>query len=129
LRELERIKYEKPWQKGQVKLFYSQLTDVLRTYMEDRFSFPAMEQTTHEIITTLKTMDLPDDKLVPKIKGVLETADLAKFAKYEPLPDENDLCLIGAFFFVNQTKQEEIKPTEEAVKEAMIKEKEESRQH
>jgi hypothetical protein len=129
LRELERIKNEKPWQKGQVKFFYSELTDVLRIYMENRFSFPAMEQTSHEILRSLKAVDLPDEKLLPKMKKILETADLAKFAKYEPLPDENDLCLLSSFFFVNQTKLEEIKSTEEAVKESLEREKAESLQH
>lgn len=129
LRELERIKNDKPWQKGHVKLFYSQITDVLRIYMENRYQFPAMEQTTHEILRSLKGVELPDEKLLPKIKQILETADLAKFAKYQPMPDENDLSLLGAFFFVNQTKVEEIKTPEEAAKESLQKEKEELMQH
>lgn len=126
LRALERIKNEKLWQKGQVKLFYSQLTDTLRVYMEERFSFPAMEQTSPEILKSLKGVDLTDDKLLTKMQKILETADLAKFARYEPLPDENDLCLISALFFVNQTKAEEIKSPEEAAKESLEKEKEET---
>lgn len=124
LRALEHIKNEKLWQKGQVKLFYSQLTDTLRVYMQERFNFPAMEQTTPEIVKSLKGVELTDDKLFTKMQQILETADLAKFAKYEPLPDENDLCLISALFFVNQTKIEEIKSPEEAVKESLEKEKE-----
>ncbi len=125
LRELEKIKTEKAWQKGLVKQFYSQLTDVLRIYLEERYQFPAMENTTAEILKSLKEVELPDDKLLAKMKKILETADLAKFAKYEPLPDENDLSLIGAFFFVNQTKLEEIKSLEDAAKETLQNEKEE----
>lgn len=125
LRELEKIKNEKAWQKGLVKQFYSQLTDVLRIYLEERYQFPAMEKTTDEILKSLKEVELPDDKLLAKMKKILETADLAKFAKYEPLPDENDLSLIGAFFFVNQTKLEEIKSLEDAAKETLQNEKEE----
>ena len=37
LRELDRIKTEKVWQKGKTKQYYSELTDTLRTYIEDRF--------------------------------------------------------------------------------------------
>lgn len=129
LRELEQIKNQKIWQKGQVKQFYSQLTDVLRIYMEERYHFPAMEQITTDILKSLKSVDLPDDKLLPKMKQILETADLAKFAKYEPLPDENDLSLISAFFFVNQTKIEDLKSPEEAAKESIEREKEETVQH
>ena len=122
LRELDRIKNEKVWQKGQVKHFYSQLSDTLRVYMEERFQFSAMERTTPEILKMLKTIDLPDDKLYSKVVQMLETADLAKFAKYEPLPDENDVNLIGAYFFVNQTKVEELKTPEEAASESLEKE-------
>ena len=107
LRELDKIKNEKIWQKGQVKQFYSQLSDVLRVYMEGRFGFLAMEQTTPEILNDLKLCDLSDTTLFQRMSYILETADLAKFAKYEPLRDENDNCLQGAYFFVNQTKAEE----------------------
>ena len=113
LRELDHIKQEKLWQKGEVKTFHSQLTDILRDYIEDRYGIPAPEQITTEILTSLKTVDLPDDKVLNKIQQVLELADLVKFAKMEPLPDENDLALMNAYFFVNQTKHEEIKSLEE----------------
>ncbi len=113
LRELDHIKQEKLWQKGEVKTFHSQLTDILRDYIEDRYGIPAPEQITTEILTSLKTVDLPDDKVLNKIQQVLGLADLVKFAKMEPLPDENDLALMNAYFFVNQTKHEEIKSLEE----------------
>lgn len=117
LRELEHIKHEKLWQKGEVKTFHSNLTDVLRDYIEDRYGIPAPEQITSEILESLKSVDLPDDKVLTKIRQVLEQADLVKFAKMEPLPDENDLALINAYFFVNQTKYEPPKPTEEQAKQ------------
>ena len=106
LRELDKIKTEKIWQKGHIKLYYSQLSDVFRKYMEDRFNFPAMEQTTPEILQSLKTIELPEEKLKLWTEAFLEMADLAKFAKYEPIPDENDSNLNEAYYFVNQTKIE-----------------------
>ena len=126
LRELDRIKNDKIWQAGQIKQFYSQLTDTLRRYMEERYHFPAMEQTSHEILQILKKTDLPDRKLYEKVERVLNTADLAKFAKYEPLPDENDMSLITAYFFVNQTKEEEMLTPEEAAQKSVNNEKTES---
>lgn len=113
LRELEHIKQEKLWQKGEVKAFHSNLTDVLRDYIEDRYGIPAPEQITSEILESLRSVDLPDDKVLMKIQQVLELADLVKFAKMEPLPDENDLALKNAYFFVNETKFEAPKPAEE----------------
>ncbi|WP_232526546.1 hypothetical protein [Marinilabilia rubra] len=124
LRELDHIKSEKLWQKGQVKEFYSELTDVLREYLEERYNIPAPEQITSEIMQSLKTVDLPDEKVKDKIQQVLELADLVKFAKMDPLPDENDLSLMNSYFFVNQTKYEEQKSTEQQAKE--LKEREEN---
>jgi len=88
------------------KQYYSQLTDTIRTYMEGRFGFPAMEQITPEILQALKNVDLPNEKLISGMEIVLEIADLAKFAKFEPLPDENNNCLIEAFNFVEETMPE-----------------------
>ncbi len=106
LRELDHVKDEKLWQKGQVKQFHSEITDILRKYMKERYRFNAIEQTSFEIMQELKKVKLPDPKLLEKIEKTFTTADLAKFAKFEPLPDENDLSLINAYFFVNQTKEE-----------------------
>lgn len=122
LRELDKIKKEKIWQAGQIKTFYSQLTDALRRYLEERYHFQAMEQTSGEIMDSLKRIELPDKKLYDKLHRILDTADLAKFAKYQPLPDENDLALISAYFFVNQTKEEPIVTAEEAAKESLARE-------
>jgi hypothetical protein len=113
LRELDRIKSEKIWQKGLIKQYYSQLTDTIRKYMEERFGFYAMEQTTPEILQALKNIELVSKNLQIEMTHILETADLAKFAKFEPLPDENNNCLAEAYNFVNQTKIEQIALTEE----------------
>jgi hypothetical protein len=116
LRELNRIKEEKIWQQGKTKLYYSELTDTIRTYIEQRFNVPAMEQTSEETLTEFKSERiLSEEKLFNSLEKILRNADLVKFAKYEPLPDENNLALVDAFFFVNQTKIEEKKPTETQV--------------
>lgn len=109
LRELERIKEEKIWQQGKTKQYYSEVTDVLREYILNRYGIPAMEQTSDETITAFtKQKYLPDEKTFENLKRILFNADLVKFAKYEPLPDENNLVLVDSYFFVNQTKIIEI---------------------
>ncbi|MDG5800420.1 hypothetical protein QA597_08625 [Marinilabiliaceae bacterium ANBcel2] len=123
LRTLDKIKSEKLWQRGMIKEFHSQITDTLRQYLEERYNFPAKELTSGEIIKELKRIELPDSKLLNKTEQVLNTADLAKFAKYEPTPDENDFSLLSTYFFVNQTKEEPIQTAEEAAQESLRKEK------
>ncbi|MGF7139788.1 hypothetical protein [Roseimarinus sediminis] len=113
LRELDRIREQKIWQQGNVKQFYSEVTDTLRDYIEDRFGIRAPELTTDEIIAAFKYRnDLIDKAVFDNLVNLLSTADLVKFAKFEPLPDDNNLTLVNAYFFVNQTKLEvkELKP-------------------
>jgi hypothetical protein len=113
LRELDRIKNEKIWQKEKIKQYYSEVTDVLRNYIEERFEIPAMEQTTHEILESFKyRRDLLGEKSFQNLSQILSLADLVKFAKYKPLPDDNNLTLVNSYFFVNETKKEEIRKPE-----------------
>jgi hypothetical protein len=126
LRKLDHIKKEKLWQKGQVKQFYSDISEILRHYIEDRYGVPAPEQITSEIMAALRNIDLPDDKVASRARQILDLADLVKFAKFEPLPDENDISLMNSYFFVNQTKYEAPQSEEEKTNE--LKEKESEKQ-
>lgn len=123
LRELDRIKNEKIWQKDKIKEYYSEVTEVLRTYIEDRFEIPAMEQTSEETLDSFKfRRDLLNGKLYSNLSRILNLADLVKFAKYIPLPDDNNLTLVDAYFFVNETKKEEIKTPEAPDREGKTEE-------
>ncbi|MCU4155759.1 hypothetical protein J1N10_07200 [Carboxylicivirga sp. A043] len=126
LEALGKIKEEKLWQHNRVKEYYSGVTDTLRHYIEERFEIRAMEQTTDEIMDSFKGVDVSGVKSIDNLKQILMTADLVKFAKHEPLPDENDLSMINAYFFVNQTKEEEIKSLEEEKAEMLKKEENEA---
>jgi hypothetical protein len=118
LRELDRIKDEKLWQKDKIKDYYSDITDTLRKYIENRYEIPAMEQTTDEILASFRhRKEILNDKLYGNLSQILSLADLVKFAKYKPLPDDNNLTLVDAYFFVNGTKIEEIKKPVETLEE------------
>ena len=66
-----------------------------------------MEMTSSQIIETLHRNE--ETKAVNRqLRDILEMADFVKFAKMNPLPDENDLSLMNAYLFINQTKVEEI---------------------
>jgi hypothetical protein len=113
LRELDRIKSEKIWQKDKTKQYYSEVTDVLRNYIEDRFEIRAMEQTTDEIMDSFRyRRDLLGEKSFTNLSQILTVADLVKFAKYKTLPDDDNLTLVNSYFFVNDTKKEEQKKPE-----------------
>ena len=57
-RELDKIKAQKLWQQKQVKEYYSRITYVIRWYISRRFSINALEHTTDEILSHLKTLSL-----------------------------------------------------------------------
>ena len=78
---------------GDVKAYYSEMTDVIRDYIEEVFEIPAKESTTSEVIQmlfqTIKTKKIQLSKeSVNDLKRVLQTADLVKFAKSEPMMNE-----------------------------------------
>ncbi len=110
MRELERIREEKLWQKNRFKEYYSELTDTLRKYVSERYGINAMESTTDEIMDSLVDVFKADAANETKLRGVLETADFVKFAKHEPLPDENDMALKHAIEFVEQTRSVVVAP-------------------
>ena len=119
LRELDRIKNEKLWQKDKTKQYYSEVTETLREYIVDRFEIPAMEQTSDETLESFRyRRDLLKEKSFEKLSQILKLADLVKFAKYKPLPDDDNMTLVNAYFFVNETKKEEMKKPEELKKES-----------
>lgn len=124
IRELDRIKSEKIWQKGKTKQYYSEVTDVLRFYIEDRFDIRAMEQTSDETLDAFSLRkNLISEKCYSNLSQILKLADLVKFAKYTPLSDDDNLSLVNAYFFVNQTRKEEVKKQEELKKELEEKDK------
>lgn len=104
LRELDKLKTEKLWQNDKVKLYYTRLADILRTYLWHRYDIKTLERTTDEILNSLKNTGFSDDEMFNKLEQILKTADLVKFAKMHPLPDENDRNMEDAYEFVNHTK-------------------------
>lgn len=90
---LNNLEKKELWQKGEVKEYYSELTDIARNYIEEAIQIPAMESTTSELIQALKTasakkkMSLTPET-VENLERVLRQADLVKFAKSKPLEFE-----------------------------------------
>ncbi|RMF24328.1 MAG: hypothetical protein D6765_11950 [Bacteroidetes bacterium] len=102
LRRLEWLERQKLWQQGQLKAYYSELSHILREYLEHRYHFPALESTTGEILETLKNRNM-NGELLEMLGEVLHTADLVKFAKAEPPPERNPLALKHGEAFVRRT--------------------------
>ena len=102
LNDLRSIESEHMWQRGMIKEYHSRLTDILRVYIEGRFGVMAMEMTTDEIMESLPTADLSKE-MKKALNEILIRADFAKFAKFQPGPQENEQSMKLAFDFVEGT--------------------------
>ena len=115
LRLLSELDTRQLWQKNQVKEYYVELTDIIRNYIEERFHTPAMELTTDELLYKVQLhRELQPYQTVLSV--ILHTADLAKFAKAQPLPQEHTDAMDKAREFVQTSRPVIIEtPTEKTI--------------
>lgn len=106
LEELKSLESEKLWQRGKVKEYHSKLTDIVRVYIENRFEIKAMEITSDEILEQFSLKKVISKELYEGLKEILFRADLVKFAKYQPISEENERSLAEAYRFIQSTIQE-----------------------
>ncbi|HEY4617334.1 MAG TPA: hypothetical protein VIH09_03990 [Flavobacterium sp.] len=90
---LNSLEKKELWQKGEVKEYYSELTDIARNYIEEAIEIPAMESTTSELILGLRAASVRkkmtvSQETIQNLERVLKQADLVKFAKSKPLDYE-----------------------------------------
>lgn len=94
------LRGEELWQKGKIKPYYSELTDILREFIEHRFGIPALEQTTDEIVSSMARYPDFSEEERQAVKRLLFLADLVKFAKEKPIGQENETHLATVESFV-----------------------------
>ena len=85
--DLEQLIAKSYLEEKKYKEFFSELSNILRHYLENRFFITAMEETTTELLESLQEIDLQNGAL-EKVREVLDLSDLIKFAKYEPQKHE-----------------------------------------
>ena len=123
IQALEEIKKEKLWQSGKTKEYYTRLTDAIRAYLNGELGISAMEQTSFETLHDLEKNKNVTKEQREKLAMMFETADFVKFAKAEPLPNENESNLNIAYGFVNETNETIREQEEKARQEAEAKER------
>jgi len=106
-RELEKLKEEQVWQKGELKHYYTRLTEILRQYLENRYGVCSLEMTTSETLEALVKTGFRKDESYTLLKTILNGSDLVKFAKYKPDPAENEEHFSNSWKFVENTKVKE----------------------
>ena len=97
------LKEKKLWETGMEKEYFTELTDILRRYMEGRFGINAIEMTSRQILSALSANPETKEKR-GMIRQILDMADFVKFAKVRPLPADNIASFDNALKFVEETK-------------------------
>lgn len=107
LTALDEIANEKVWQAGRDKVYHSAITDTLRNYLEEQFNLPALESTTDETMEMVRKAAFNPES-IQHLKHVLVLADLVKFAKEKPMPNEHERALEYARQFIQLTRPKEL---------------------
>ena len=100
---LDELEEKKLWQSGLVKQYYIELTEILREYLEKRYSINALEFTTAQLIGALSFTEMPADKRT-QLQNLLELADMVKFAKALPIGEENEMALRTSRELIDSTR-------------------------
>ena len=119
LENLEALRQKQLWQAGKTKEYHTELTDIVRTFIEEATGIRATEMTSEETVEEIDNLKLKIETSL--LKEIFTTADLVKFAKSEPLPHEHDRSMSEAVEFVKNL-WEQVKPKEEAQEVKEIKE-------
>ncbi|MDO5036360.1 MAG: hypothetical protein Q4D93_05310 [Porphyromonas sp.] len=112
MHSLEALRERRVWEQGQTKMYYTELTDIIRRYLWRVYDISTLDRTTAEILQEYKE-HVGRERMYRELSELLQTSDLAKFAKYEPLAEVNNRMQTVAVAFVEEHKPEPEETTEE----------------
>jgi hypothetical protein len=103
LRELQRITWPASYTDREVERYYTRLSDIIRTYLENRFQVPAPEQTTPEFLEAIRQSPMLTQDQQHRLRDFMERCDLVKYARWVPSEEECRAAAAMAWEFVQET--------------------------
>lgn len=103
MERLEELRSEEAYQEWEAKAYYTELSDILRHYLEERYLIPALEETTPKILNELSFTQI-DEEGKGRVRKILRTADMVKFAKQRPEAGKKKEALEEVLAFVERSK-------------------------
>ena len=97
---LARLAEKELIEKGELALFYTELTDIMKRYAGRHFEIPYLERTSEEVLSDLAAKEVS----APPLRAILEVADLVKFAKQMPGEQQGRSSLTMAVELVRDTR-------------------------
>ena len=118
LLELKKLENSKYLIQDEYKKYYSELTAIVRSYLEEDANISALESTTRQLIEKLEMLkDSGELKLkedtIRQFQKILQTADLVKFARSKPPTSQAEDDRKAVETIVMKTKEALPEPTEE----------------
>ncbi len=118
LKELEALDRSKYLIQDEYKAYYTELTDIVRSYLEEDVHVSALESTTDQLIERLEMLTdagelALDADTLDQFKRILKTADLAKFARLRPGAAKAEEDRKAVEQIVKKTHEALPEPTEE----------------
>ena len=118
LNKLAALKDKKLLEQDEVKQYHSELTDIVREFLEKRYKIRALEQTSDEIFSGLRHLEIAEENR-NRLRQILMLADLVKFAKQKPLAVENDQSMENAIGFVKAAGEADRLPKDTEKKDGL----------
>lgn len=100
LNALEVLRQKQLWQQGKAKEYHTELTDIVRNYLEETYHIQSTEMTSDQTLDAFHSCPAYKEEAYGQLRQILQTADMVKFAKSEPLPYQHDLSMSQAVDFV-----------------------------
>jgi len=104
---IENLLSEDLLEKGELKLFHSRLSDILRRYIEQRFGLRAPERTTEEFLEELRSNSVLEKRFRRMLRQFLTQCDMVKFARYDSSVEEVKTVLDICRSFIDATAHDE----------------------
>ena len=110
LRELDELLSQRLLEKERIKDFYLELTMIVRRYVERQHGVRAPEQTTEEFLASISRNPTFPAETTGRLKEFLESADLVKFAAFEPRPAATEAMIRTARAYLESDKGGPVAP-------------------
>ncbi|MFA7288731.1 MAG: hypothetical protein WC055_07600 [Melioribacteraceae bacterium] len=105
LEALQSLEGKKLWQQGLIKEYHTEITEIIRRYIEADFNIPAMEITSGELMMSLSEVITEDKNILESANRFFDNADMVKFAKFNPMAKVNEEMMAQAYDFVKKAKE------------------------
>ncbi len=96
LQALETLRCRQLWQQGKPKEYHTELTDILRAFLQEACAINSAEMTSDQTLEAFRSNPAYSPDVEARLTEILQTADMVKFAKSEPLPFRHDRSMTDA---------------------------------